>query len=139
MPATAVGAAGGADEPLGRLVREALTFLPDTFRMFAGAVRDPRVPAWSKLQAAALLAVGLGPWDLIPVLGELELVAMAELALGRLVKGAGEDVMREHWPGSDEGFRVVMTLVDVGLRPRRVAWRLLRRLGGPAEGGAGRA
>jgi uncharacterized membrane protein YkvA (DUF1232 family) len=132
MTGTTTDALSGAgDEPLGRLVREAVRFLPDTFRMFLGVVRDPRVPMSSKAQAAGLLALGLGPWDLLPVVGELELVAMAGLAASRLAKGAGEDVLREHWAGSDEGFRVVMALVDAGLRPRRLAWRVLRRLHPP--------
>lgn len=113
----------------GELAREALLFVPDILRMFTGVLRDPRVPRRTKVQVAALVALGLSPVDLIPVLGQVELVAGIALAARQLVKHAGVEVLREHWAGSEEGFRLVLTLVDAGLRPRKLAWRLLRGQG----------
>ena len=73
--------------------------------------------------------MGLSPVDLIPILGEVGLVAALGLATRQLVKHAGEDLVREHWHGSDRGFQVVLLLVEAGLRPRRLAWRALRGRG----------
>lgn len=117
---------GTVPEPIGPLIRMVGTFLPDVARMFAGVIRDPRVPAVAKVQAGALLALGLSPIDAIPVVGQVELVAMIALAARQLVKHAGEDVLHEHWSGPEDGFRVVMLLVDAGLRPRKLLLRLLR-------------
>jgi hypothetical protein len=97
--------------------------------MFAGIVRDERVPRAAKVRAAALLALGATPLDAIPVLGQLELAAAIGLAARQLVKHAGEDVLREHWAGTDEGYRVLMLLVSAGLRPRRLLWHLARHRG----------
>ena len=119
--------ADGDGGDLGPAIRMVGTFLPDVARMFAGVLRDPRVPPLAKAQAAGLIAVGLSPLDSIPILGQVELVAAVALAARTLVKHAGEDVLRANWHGTDEGFRAVMLLVDAGLRPGRL---LLRLLGG---------
>ncbi len=112
-------------EEIGPLVRMVGGFLPDVARMFAGVVRDPRVPAIAKVQAAALLGLGLSPIDAIPFIGQLEMVGAIGLAARQLLKHTTPEVLREHWTGNDEGFRAVMMVVDVGLRPSRLAMRLL--------------
>lgn len=106
-----------------------LRFVPDVVRMLAGVVRDPRVPNRAKVNASAFLALGLSPVDAVPVLGAMGLVASISLAVRALVKHAGDDVLREHWQGSDEGYRVVMAVIDAGVRPQRLAWHLLRSRG----------
>ncbi len=113
-------------EPLRRLLTEVLLFLPDVARMFTAVVRDERVPRAAKLRAAALLALGATPLNIIPVVGQLELAAAVGLAARQLVKHAGEDVLREHWAGTDEGYQVLMLLVASGLWPRRLLWRPAR-------------
>lgn len=127
-PRNATGARPGAQpaEPAARLLAEAVRFVPDVARLLARVIADPRVPAAAKVQAGALLALGLSPLDLVPVLGQLEAVAALALAARRLADAAGQDVLREHWVGSDEGYAVLMALVASGLRPRRLLWRLLR-------------
>lgn len=113
-------------EPLRRLLTEVLLFLPDVARMFTAVVRDERVPRAAKLRAAALLALGATPLNIIPVVGQLELAAAVGLAARQLVKHAGEDVLREHWAGTDEGYQVLMLLVASGLWPRRLLGRPAR-------------
>jgi hypothetical protein len=107
--------------------------VPDALRTVHATLRDPRVPARAKAEAAALLAVGLGPWDALPVIGELGLVSMTALALRRLVAGAGEEVVREHWTGTEQGLRVFLALARTGPAPLRLALRLAmsRRGTGP--------
>jgi uncharacterized membrane protein YkvA (DUF1232 family) len=123
-PTTAAGA-----EPDPPAASQLVRFLPDVVRMLAGVVRDPRVPSRAKVNASAFLALGLSPVDAVPVLGAMGLVASISLAVRALVKHTDDEVLREHWHGTDEGYRVVMTMIDVGVRPQRLAWQLLRSRG----------
>ena len=85
------------------LARELVTLLPNLVRLFRGLLRDPRVPRGSKV----LLVVGAvwlaSPIDLIPEflpgIGGLDDAVVAGLVLRHLVKRAGPEVVREHWPG----------------------------------------
>ena len=78
------------------------------------AARDPRVPWYVKLLAAAVAAYALSPIDLIPdfipVLGQLDDAAFVALALRRVVRLAGPGVVTELWPGSERGLRFVLAL-----------------------------
>lgn len=116
-----------APRPTAAVVAEVVSFLPDVVRMFAGVVRDERVPRADKVTAAAFLALGASPLDAIPVFGEVQAVAMVVLATRHLVKAAGEDVLREHWHGSEQAFEALMFVVDTGLRPGRMFRRSFRR------------
>ncbi len=111
--------------PAGVLVREVATFLPDIARLFARVLRDPRVPRVAKVQAGALLAIGFSPINAIPLLGQTELVAAVALAARQLVRHTDTELLRQHWTGTDKGFRTLMLLTETGLRPGRTALRLL--------------
>jgi uncharacterized membrane protein YkvA (DUF1232 family) len=108
-------------------VAEVAAYLSCVVRMFAGVLRDERVPRSDKVLAGAFLAAGLSPLDAIPVFGEAQVVAMVALATRQIVKGAGEDVLREHWQGTEKGFESLMFVVDTGLRPMRMFRRSFRR------------
>ncbi len=114
-----------ARPPLPQLARDVLGSLPAIARMFAGVLRDPRVPRRAKVTAGALIAVGLSPIDAIPLLGQTELVAAIALAARQLLRHSDEAVLREHWTGTEQGFRAVLWLADTGLRPSRMVLRLL--------------
>lgn len=105
------------------LAREATTFLPDVAVLFKDIARDPRVPRSAKLKVGAALAYLVSPLDLIadviPGVGMLDDVAIVAYAARELLDGAGEDIVREHWRGSQHGLDVVLRLVDTDLRPRR--------------------
>lgn len=116
------------------LALEAVGFIPDAARMLYAAVRDPRVPRGAKVRASACLALLALPVQALPVIGELELVGIATLAAGQLVAGAGEEILREHWRGSDRGFRLLMLLVSVGFKPRHAARTMLLKTLGAAAG-----
>lgn len=108
-------------------VADLVGFVSDVATMFAGVLRDERVPRADKALAAAFLAAGLSPLDAIPVLGEAQVLAMTALATRQIVKAAGEDVLREHWRGSERGFESLLFVVDTGLRPMRMFRRTFRR------------
>ncbi|MBL7497940.1 DUF1232 domain-containing protein [Frankia sp. CNm7] len=92
--------------------REVATFLPDTAFMLRGVVADPRVPQSAKLEAGAALAYLVSPknkiTNVIPVIGQLDDVAVIAFAFRRLVVGAGEPILREHWRGSDRAFHALI-------------------------------
>ncbi|MGH3745621.1 MAG: hypothetical protein ACRDTP_12245 [Mycobacteriales bacterium] len=108
-------------------VADIAAFVTDVAKMFAGVLRDERVPRADKALAGAFLAAGLSPLDAIPVFGEAQMLAMTALATRQIVKAAGEDVLREHWQGSEQGFSSLLFVVDTGLRPMRMLRRSFRR------------
>ena len=110
-----------------RWIKEAVLALPNMVKLVGRLVRDPRVPARSK--AFAVLAAGyvLSPVDLvpdfIPFLGQSDDALVVILALHRLIRSAGEDVVLEHWDGSQDVLAIVENVVDLvaGLGPPRAA------------------
>jgi uncharacterized membrane protein YkvA (DUF1232 family) len=111
-----------------RLAREAVAFLPDVVVLFKDVLTDPRVPRGAKIKVAGALAYIVSPIDLvtdwIPGVGLLDDVAIVALAAHELLEGAGEDVVREHWRGTEQGLDLLLKLVATEFRPRK----LLRRL-----------
>ena len=106
--------AGGSSED--RLVR----LVPDCVVLFRRLARDPRLARRYKLVllgAAAYLAmpIDLIP-DFIPVLGQLDDALVVALALRAVVRGAGADLVAEHWPGSAGSLAVVERLAGARRR-----------------------
>jgi uncharacterized membrane protein YkvA (DUF1232 family) len=78
-------------------------FIPDCLVLFRRLLGDPRVPRSRKALLAAMVAylalpVDLVP-DVIPVAGQLDDAILAALVLRAVLRGAGREVLREHWPG----------------------------------------
>ncbi|HVE99422.1 MAG TPA: YkvA family protein [Mycobacteriales bacterium] len=119
------------------LAREAATFVPDVARLFRDVARDDRVPRRVKVEVGLaagylVLPIDLIP-DFIPGLGQLDDIAIMGWAIRRLLLGAGENILREHWHGTDRGLEVLLQVASIGFHPRRL-------LAGLALGGlAGRA
>ena len=78
---------------------------------------DPRVPRREKVLAALAVAYLVSPLDLIPdiipVIGQADDLGVAVLAVGRLLRVAGYDVIYEKWRGTDEGLALLLTLAGV--------------------------
>jgi uncharacterized membrane protein YkvA (DUF1232 family) len=72
------------------------------------------VPRRAKLTLALLVPYLASPIDLIPdfipVLGQLDDALLVVLALRRVVRAAGADVVGELWPGSERGLRTLLSL-----------------------------
>ena len=90
-------------------------FVPDAAVLFGRLLRDGRVPRRRKLAVAAGACYLAMPLDLvpdfIPVAGQLDDVIVAALALRYALRGAGEPLLREHWPGPDRSLAVVLRAV----------------------------
>lgn len=111
------------------IAKDATAFLPDVARLFKDVMRDPRVPRLAKVKVGAALAYLVSPVDLvadvIPGIGMLDDVAIIAYAARELLDGAGPELLREHWHGSDDGLDVVLRLVATDLRPRTMLKGLL--------------
>ena len=97
--------------PKGVPVRELLGVVPDLVRMLRDIVRDPASPVDVRLVLVGLLVWILSPIDLIPefipVIGPLDDVLVAVVALRYVRRRIGVEAMRVRWRGSDEGFAVL--------------------------------
>lgn len=135
----------GLSSQFGELGREVLHFVPDAIAMLRGVLADPRVPQSAKMEAGAALAYLVSPvnkltsW--VPVVGKVDDVAVLAFALRRLLVGAGEPVLREHWRGHPRGLEVLLGLTSVLASPKGLLRRsaILRAvLTAVGEGGVAR-
>ncbi|HEY8758730.1 MAG TPA: DUF1232 domain-containing protein [Candidatus Limnocylindria bacterium] len=101
---------------LGRraLARELATLVPNLARLFAGLVRDPRVPLRAKvvLGATALylaMPIDVVP-DFIPIAGSLDDAIVAAFALRFVVRASSPEIVAEHWPGDPATLRRILWL-----------------------------
>lgn len=72
-------------------------------------LRDPRVPAAPKAAVLGALALIVSPIDFpawVPVLGELDMLALAVLAVKTFIEACPEDVRREHEQALNDGASV---------------------------------
>lgn len=97
---------------------EVVSFVPDLGRLFVAVAKDPRVPWYAKAAAAGSVAYVVSPFDVIPdvlpIVGRIDDVYLIVKALKFLLREAGIDVLQDLWPGTDEGFDVL--LVAAGIR-----------------------
>jgi uncharacterized membrane protein YkvA (DUF1232 family) len=96
--------------------RALAALVPDCAVLCRRLVGDPRVPRVRKLALAGLLAYLALPIDLIPdflpIAGQLDDALLAALVLRGLLRAAGEELVREHWPGPEPSLRLVLRLAS---------------------------
>jgi uncharacterized membrane protein YkvA (DUF1232 family) len=106
------------------VAREAAQFIPDVAVLFRDVAKDPRVPKRVKYEVAAAAGYLVLPFDLIPDfipgLGQLDDVAVIGWAVRRMLMGAGENVLREHWRGTERGLEVLLQAAAAGFKPRKL-------------------
>jgi uncharacterized membrane protein YkvA (DUF1232 family) len=90
-------------------------FIPDCLVLLRRLLGDERVPRRRKLVLVMLagylaLPIDLVP-DFIPVAGQLDDLLIAVLALSYALRGAGEPLLREHWPGPERSLEIVLKAV----------------------------
>jgi uncharacterized membrane protein YkvA (DUF1232 family) len=87
-------------------LKEAVLLLPRLARLLSRLLRDPRVSSADKILVGAVAVYVASPIDLIPdfipFLGQVDDLFAVSLVLMRLIGDAGEDVVREHWTGSED-------------------------------------
>lgn len=107
--------------PRGPQLREALRLLPDLLRLVGRLARDRTLPRGVRLRLWLLLAylalpVDLVP-DVVPVIGVADDAVLVVLVLRSVVRRAGPDAVRRHWPGSDDGLAAVLRIAGAPPRP----------------------
>ncbi|WP_031464397.1 YkvA family protein [Sciscionella sediminilitoris] len=104
--------------PRGGLLREALRLLPDVLRLLRGLAADDTLARGIRVRLILLLGYLALPIDLIPdfvpVLGYADDAIIITVVLRGVVRRAGLDAVRAHWPGTEDGFAALARLT--GLR-----------------------
>src|SRR6478735_7032202 len=94
--------------------RAFVTLIPDCIVLVGRLVRDPRVPRRRKALLFALAGYLMLPFDLvpdfIPVAGQLDDALVVALVLRSLLRGGGEPLLRELWPGPERTLALILRL-----------------------------
>jgi uncharacterized membrane protein YkvA (DUF1232 family) len=103
--------------PRGNLLREALRLLPDVLRLVRRLAADKTLPRGIRIRLSLLLAylaIPIDPIpDFIPVLGYADDAILVTVVLRSVVRRAGLDAVRAHWPGTDDGFATVVRITGL--------------------------
>ena len=85
------------------LAREIAMLIPNLTQLFAGLLRDDRVPLRAKSVLGVTIAYLAFPIDLVPdfvpIAGSLDDAIVAAFALRFVVRASPPDVVAQHWPG----------------------------------------
>ena len=101
--------------PKGSLLKEAMRILPDTLRLLRRVGSDRSLPTGVRIRLWLLFLYLASPIDLIPdflpVIGYADDAVIVAAVLRSVVRRAGPEAIRKHWPGSEDGL---VTLWRVG-------------------------
>ena len=99
-------------------MREVLGLVPDVLRLLRSIIGDRSAPLGVRLVLLGLVAWILSPIDLIPefipVLGPIDDVVVAVIALRYVRRRLGVENLRARWSGSREGFEVLLRVIGSG-------------------------
>ena len=122
--------------PEGALLAEAIRLLPDLLRLLRRLAADPALPRGVRVRLALLLVYLALPIDLIPdflpVIGYADDAIIVAFVLRSVVRRAGIQAVRAHWPGTGDGFAALARLT--GLRAPARPPRLRRSCARHAPG-----
>ena len=103
--------------PRGELLRGALRILPDVLRLVRRLAADGTLPRGVRVRLGLLLAYLAIPIDVIPdfipVLGYADDAIIVTAVLRTVVRRAGIDAVRAHWPGTNDGFAALARLTGL--------------------------
>jgi uncharacterized membrane protein YkvA (DUF1232 family) len=95
--------------------RELVRVVPDLLRLLRSVITDRTAPLDVRIVLVGLVAWIVSPIDLIPefipVLGPLDDVVVAILALRYTRRRMGAAALRERWQGTPEGFALVTRVI----------------------------
>lgn len=105
--------------PNGAVLAEAVRLLPDLLRLLRRLAADRSLPRAVRVRLWLLMAYLAVPFDLvpdvIPVLGYADDAIIVAAVLRSVVRRAGIEAVRGHWPGSSDGFAALCRIT--GLTP----------------------
>jgi uncharacterized membrane protein YkvA (DUF1232 family) len=101
-------------------LREVLRLGPDLLRLIRRLSSDRTVPRRTRILLILLVAYLILPIDLvpdfIPLIGYADDLLLIAVILRAVVRAAGGDALRRHWPGSDGGLHAIRALAGLGNR-----------------------
>ena len=104
--------------PKGISAREVLGLVPDVLRLLRDVVRDRSTPLDVRLVLVGLVAWIVSPIDLIPefipVLGPIDDIVVAAVALRYVRRRLGAEALRARWRGSESGFELLLRVIGAG-------------------------
>lgn len=102
-------------------LRDALQFVPDLLVLLKRILADRAAGRAPRFLVAGLLLYLLCPIDLvpdfIPVLGYADDVLVVAWVLRLVVRSAGPEPVRTHWPGTPAGLQAMERLAGIRGRP----------------------
>ena len=101
--------------PKGVSVREVVGVIPDVLRLLRSVLGDGSAPLDVRLVLIGLMAWIVSPIDLIPefipVLGPLDDVVVAVVAMRYVRRRVGIEDLRMRWAGTPEGFALLVRII----------------------------
>jgi hypothetical protein len=99
-------------------VRELLGTIPDILRLIRSVIGDRSAPLGVRLVLIGLLAWIVSPIDLIPdfipVLGPIDDVVVAIVAMRYVRRRLGAENLRGRWTGTPESFALLLRVIGSG-------------------------
>ena len=96
-------------------VRELLGLIPDILRLLRSLIGDRGAPLDVRLVLIGLVAWIVSPIDLIPefipVLGPMDDVVVAIVAMRYVRRRVGAEDLRQRWVGSEAGFAMLLRVI----------------------------
>ncbi|MFE7213235.1 YkvA family protein [Streptomyces sp. NPDC057611] len=94
-----------------------MRLLPDLVRLLRRLAADKTLPKGVRVRLGLLMAYLVLPIDLIPdflpVIGHADDAIIVAFTLRSVVRRAGIEAVRAHWPGTDDGFAVLSRLTGL--------------------------
>ncbi len=101
--------------PKGVPIREIIGVVPDVLRLLRSIVGDRSAPPDVRFVLVGLIAWIVSPIDLIPefipILGPLDDVVVAVVALRYVRRRIGIDDLHRRWSGTPEGFALLVRVI----------------------------
>jgi uncharacterized membrane protein YkvA (DUF1232 family) len=101
--------------PKGVPVRELVGLIPDVLRLLRSIIGDGSAPLDVRVVLVGLVAWILSPIDLIPefipVLGPIDDVVVAVVAMRYVRRRVGVDDLRRRWSGTADGFALLLRVI----------------------------
>jgi uncharacterized membrane protein YkvA (DUF1232 family) len=105
--------------PDAAVLRESIRLVPDVVRLCHRLTRDRTLPRRLRVKLWLLLGYLALPIDLvtdfIPVLGHADDAIVVALVLRSVIRHAGPDAVRRHWPGTAAGLATIARLCRLDL------------------------
>jgi uncharacterized membrane protein YkvA (DUF1232 family) len=102
------------------VIREAMRLLPDVLRLVRRLAADASVARAARIRLWLLLGYLAMPFDLvpdfIPVVGYADDAVLVSLVLRSVIRRAGVETVRGHWPGTPAGLQALGRLTGLNLR-----------------------